>query len=98
MISRWKSGLEESSIKSLKCVFYAFHVAVTSISPKDESVSKKQEKSVYSVDTGSMYNQLMKMCLKDCYCTSKKNLSSTKMKYSNIQNCPTTCIQDSAIN
>lgn len=81
MMNRWTEGLEEQSLKSLKFVFRAFHAAVHSLSP-DEETQKKSQKSdpVYSVDTGSMYNQLMKLCLKYSVAILNKNLTTAKQK------------------
>jgi len=83
MIEKWNEGLEKDSIKSLKCVFRAFRAAVDKLSPEeDESENKKQkkEKSNYLVETNSMYNTLMKMCLKHTGRILDKNLTSAKQK------------------
>lgn len=82
MLNRWTQGLEEQSLKSLKFVFRAFHAAVHSLSPEDEDSKKKSQTSepVYSVDTGSMYNQLMKLCLKYSVNILNKNLTTSKQK------------------
>merc|ERR1711962_1335312 len=83
MLSRRAEGLEQHSLKSLKFVFRAFHAAVHSLSPEDDETKKKSTKSkdpVYSVDTGSMYNKLMKLCLKYSVNILNKNLTTAKHK------------------
>jgi len=81
MIIKWTQGLEENSLKSLKFVFRAFHAAVHSLVPEDGEEKEKKKKSPhYSVESGFLYNQLMKRCLKYSVSILEKNLSTAKRK------------------
>jgi len=97
MIKRWTTGLEENSLKSLKLVLHAFHAAVQSLSPDEEDESEEGEKkkkgkekhrSKYVVKSASMYNTLMKMCLKHSIKVLEKNLTPAKQKKFNSTRLP----------
>lgn len=78
MIKKWKESLQKDSVKTLKCVFNAFHASVEHLSPEDDEKLKK--KSKYVVHGGTLFNSIVALCFKYSVDVLEKYLAYVKEK------------------